>query len=256
MKIDGQTPGIAPQAEKLATPKEAPKIEGNSFTSAFTRALMPATSLPNPSVTASPLNQWADPGLESVPRPPGLTVSEPPSSPIASDNLTEISPPASALPAQLKGKVVGVKNGSSIEILSEGRIIAVKVYGIDCPEKNNPTGKIARHFVAVNAFMNDVAVEITGTKSDGTMVGKVTLPDGKNLGSEMLKQGIVWWDKESAPEEADMAQIEKQARDAYMGIWAGASEEEEEKDWGKEVLVKREQADKADGNLFTKVEPK
>lgn len=153
--------------------------------------------------------------------------------------------------ANLKGKVVGVKGGNSIEILSEGKVIGVKIYGIDCPARTNATGKAARHFVADQAFMNDVSLEITGSEADGGIIGKVILADGKNLGMELLKNGMAWWDKQSTPEEVGLAKLEQQARDAFMGIWAGATEDEEDNDWGKEVLAQRELAEKGDSRLLT-----
>jgi micrococcal nuclease len=149
--------------------------------------------------------------------------------------------------ANLKGKVVGVKNGNAIEILNNGKVMGVKLYGIDCPAKSYAAGKTARHFIADQAFMNDVQLEIMGTQPDGDLIGKIILADGRDLGVEMLKAGIVWWDKLNSPEEASLAKVEKQARDAYLGIWAGASVDDDENDWGKEVLAKREQADKGEG---------
>ncbi len=156
--------------------------------------------------------------------------------------------------ANLKGKVVGVKGGSSVEILTEGKVFDVKLFGIDCPAKNFAQGRAARHFVADQSFMNDVQLEITGTESDGRVIGKVILADGKNLGNELVKQGLAWWDKQSTPEEAGLAKIEKQAREALMGIWAGNIEDDDENDWGKEVLAKREQADKNGSTLLTAVD--
>ncbi len=156
--------------------------------------------------------------------------------------------------ANLKGKVVGVISGNSLEILSEGKVIGVKIYGIDCPTKTNVTGRVARHFVADHAFMNDVQLEITGAEANGELVGKVILADGKNLGIELLKQGMVWWDKQATPDETVLAKIEKQARDAFMGIWAGAAEDDEENDWGKEVLANRTQTEKGEAGLLTVVE--
>ena len=156
--------------------------------------------------------------------------------------------------ASLKGKVVGVKGGNAIEILSEGKVIGVKIYGIDCPSKTYAAGKTARHFVADQAFMNDVSLEIIGAETDGTLIGKVILADGKNLGIELLKSGMAWWDKPSSPDEADLAKVEKQARDAYLGIWAGTADDDDGDDWGKEVLAKREQAapaDKGNATLLT-----
>ena len=53
--------------------------------------------------------------------------------------------------ATLNGKVVGVKDGARIEILSEGKVIAVRIQGIDCAARTTPAGKAARHYIADNA---------------------------------------------------------------------------------------------------------
>jgi micrococcal nuclease len=141
--------------------------------------------------------------------------------------------------AQLKGKVVGVKSGAALEILSEGKVIGIKIAGIDCPAKTFKAGKAARRYVADQAFMNDVIVEITGAASDGELIGSVTLPGGMNLGGALVQGGLAWWDKRNHPQELGLAALEKEARDAYLGIWGGAVDEDDE-DFGKEVLAKRE----------------
>ncbi|MDB5049706.1 MAG: hypothetical protein JWO30_2777 [Fibrobacteres bacterium] len=146
--------------------------------------------------------------------------------------------------AELKGKVVGVKSGNLLEILQDGKVFTLRIQGIDCPAKTFAAGKAARHYLADNAFMNDVRVEITGTESDGTFIGKVSLPNSTNLGVELVKNGLAWWDKQNSPDDVGLAKLEKEARDAYLGIWSGASEEDDDEDFGKEVLAKREVAGK------------
>ena len=69
-------------------------------------------------------------------------------------------------------------------------------------------GKVARHFVADKAFMSDVELEIISVESDGILIGKVVLQDGKNLGVEMLKGGLAWWDKRATPGEKALAKVE------------------------------------------------
>lgn len=140
--------------------------------------------------------------------------------------------------ATLKGQVVGVKNGAALEMKSEGKIMEVRIQGIECADRTTAAGKLARRYIADNAFMNEVSVEITGTESDGTLMGKVRLADGTDIGAAMTKAGLVWWDKRNSPDEVSLAALENEARAAYLGIWAGANEDEE--DLGKEVLAKRE----------------
>lgn len=157
-----------------------------------------------------------------------------------------------ALPAAtLKAKVVGVKTGASLEILDGGKVTALKVMGIDCADRTHAAGKAARRFAADEAFMNEVTIEITGTESDGALVGKVSLPDGRDLGSELAKAGLAWWDKRNHPDDVGMAKLEEEARAAGLGIWAAASEEDEDEDVGRQVLVQRELAGKNVDALLT-----
>lgn len=151
--------------------------------------------------------------------------------------------------ATLKGQVVGVKNGAAIEIKSEGKILGIRIQGIECADRTTAYGKAARRFIADNAFMNDVSVEITGTEADGTLSGKVKLADGTDIGAALTKAGLVWWDKRNSPDEVSLAALENEARAAYLGLWAGADEDDE--DLGKEVLAKREQDAKANTALLS-----
>lgn len=140
--------------------------------------------------------------------------------------------------AALNGKVVGVKAGNSLEVLENGKVISVKVRGIDCPARTGSLGKTARKAVAAMAFMTEVSVEIVGAESDGSFLADVRLADGRSLAAELIKTGLAWWDSQDAAAAADLAKLEKVARDSYRGLWA-TPEDETETDWGKEVLAGR-----------------
>lgn len=157
-----------------------------------------------------------------------------------------------AIPAAtLKAKVVGIKSGADLEILAGGKVVALKIEGIDCADKTHASGKAARRFVAENAFLSEVAVEITGTGSDGSLVGKLTLPDGRDLAVELTKAGLAWRDKRNHPRDTGLARLEREARASGLGIWNEAADDEDEEDVGKEVLVQREFAGKNVDALLT-----
>ena len=63
---------------------------------------------------------------------------------------------------------------------------------------------------------------------------------GKNLSSELLKQGLAWWDSQSSPDEEALARLEKQAREAFKGIWGATADDEDGIDYAKDVLAKRD----------------
>lgn len=145
----------------------------------------------------------------------------------------------SAEAAPMGGKVVGVKAGNALEILSDGKVYDVKLHGIACPKRGESFGKTSRKATAEMAFMNEVSFEIVAAESDGSFIGKVVLADGRNLSAELIKGGMAWWNSQSNPEEKGLARLEKDARDTYMGLWA-TPEDETDTDWRKEVLVQRE----------------
>jgi endonuclease YncB( thermonuclease family) len=161
---------------------------------------------------------------------------------------------ATAIPAAtLNAKVVGIKTGAYLELLSQGKVMDLKLKGIGCARKGHSAGKAARSFVADNAFMSEVSVEITGTESDGTLIGKLSLADGRDLGAELIKLGLAWWDKRNDPAAVGLAQLEGEARSAELGIWAAASEDDDaDEDIGREVLVLRELAGKNVDALLTR----
>lgn len=154
--------------------------------------------------------------------------------------------------ATLNAKVVGIKTGANLEILNGGKVMELKLQGVQSPRKGHSAGKAARNFVADHAFMKTVTVEITGTESDGTLIGKLTLSDGRDLGAELTQLGLAWWDKRNDPDAAGLAKSETEARSAGLGIWAAASEDDEDEDIGREVLVLRELAGKNVDALLTR----
>jgi micrococcal nuclease len=160
---------------------------------------------------------------------------------------------ATAIPsATLNVKVVGIKTGANLEVLSGGKVMDLKLQGLGCPRKGHSAGKAARRFVADHAFMKTVKVEITGTESDGALLGRLILADGRDLGAELTKLGLAWWDKRNDPNALGLAKLEAEARAAGLGIWAEAADDDEDEDIGREVLVVRELAGKNIDALLTR----
>ena len=53
--------------------------------------------------------------------------------------------PLLASAEQFTGKVVGISDGDTINVLREGKAVKVRLYGIDAPEKAQAFGTQARH---------------------------------------------------------------------------------------------------------------
>ena len=118
------------------------------------------------------------------------------------------------------GKVVSVHDGDTLTILLESKEqVKVRLWGIDAPELSQDYGRVARG--ALEKLAAGQQVEFSQDSKDryGRTVSKVALPDGKDAGAEMLRQGLAWWYKSYAKKAEDYAQLEQEAREAKKGLW-------------------------------------
>lgn len=54
----------------------------------------------------------------------------------------------------------------------------------------------------------------------GRTVADVMLLDGRSLNKEMVAHGYAWWYKQYSPKDVELAQLERQAKDAGLGLWS------------------------------------
>jgi micrococcal nuclease len=118
-----------------------------------------------------------------------------------------------------RGPVVGVTDGDTLSIMCAGRPTAVRLHGVDAPERGQPFGTRAKEFVDVLAFGRNVTVSRRGVDRYGRTIGDVTLPDGSDLGQELLRAGLAWWFRRYSAEPR-LAALEVAARAAHRGLWA------------------------------------
>src|SRR5262245_25308253 len=130
--------------------------------------------------------------------------------------------PLGASAEQFTGKVVGIADGDTIQVLREGKAVKVRLHGVDAPEKAQAFGTQARKFTGDLVFQQTVTVVIRSTDRYGRLVGEVQLPDGRSLNQELVKAGMAWWYRPYAPNDTTLAQLEAEARTAQRGLWADA----------------------------------
>lgn len=120
------------------------------------------------------------------------------------------------------GKVVGVSDGDTIEVLRAGRAVRVRLQGIDCPESRQAYGTRAKQFTAQLAFGKTVAVQVHGTDQYGRILGEVILPDGRSLNRELLRGGYAWGYRRYSNDPV-LQQLEEEARRERRGLWRDRS---------------------------------
>ncbi len=124
--------------------------------------------------------------------------------------------------AQLHGKVISVADGDSFTLLTEQSTkVRVRLHGIDCPERKQPYGMVARQFTSNLVSGKKVTVHLKGRDRYKRIIGTVYV-DGRCLNEELLKAGLAWHyfrhDKNPV-----WRRMEEQSRSARRGLWRDRS---------------------------------
>lgn len=99
-----------------------------------------------------------------------------------------VAAPASA--QSFSGKVVGIKDGDTIEVMREGRAVTIRLHGVDTPESAQAFGTRARQFTSDFVFGKTVRVEVRDTDRYGRLVGEVYTSDGQSLNRALVRDGF------------------------------------------------------------------
>jgi micrococcal nuclease len=121
--------------------------------------------------------------------------------------------------ADFAARVITVHEGDRLTIHHDGRKETIYLKDIDCPDLKQPYGKQAKLVTA--AFIGNREVVVRGLKRDkqGRVSAEVLLDDGRNVGHELLKEGLAWW-RRSASSDASLEVVEELARASGKGLWA------------------------------------
>lgn len=139
-------------------------------------------------------------------------------------------PPRFAPGDVFKGKVLKVLDADTLLVAAKGEEINLRLDAVDAPEtphpehgkKGQPYGEEAAAFVRGLAEGKTVTVRIKELDKYGRFIGAVTLPGGRSLQEEILRNGWAWWNFFFNKEEA-LNQLENEAIAARRGLWAGKS---------------------------------
>lgn len=122
------------------------------------------------------------------------------------------------------GKVIGVMDGDTIEILDASKTThRIRLEGIDAPEKAQPFGARSKQHLSDQVFGRQVDVQFKKTDKYGRNVGKVIV-GGKDANLEQIRSGFAWHYKEyqkeqSAADRVAYADAEISARAKKAGLW-------------------------------------
>lgn len=96
-----------------------------------------------------------------------------------------------AFPKTITARVVGISDGDTIKVLVDNREIRIRLYGIDCPEKNQAFGKRAKQFTSGFAYGKVVQIESIDRDRYGRFVALVYVGNSC-LNEELVRNGFAW----------------------------------------------------------------
>lgn len=121
----------------------------------------------------------------------------------------------------LIGKVIGVKDGDTVEILENQRPVVVRLAHVDAPEKKQAFGTVAKQYLSDQIFGKTVQVVGNGKKDRyGRYIGEIYLKN-QNINKEMVRAGLAWHYVQYSNDNS-YADLEKEARKKRVGLWRDA----------------------------------
>ena len=90
---------------------------------------------------------------------------------------------------------------------------------IDCPDLKQPYGKQAKHVTAAYVGNRDVVVRALTRDKQGRMSAEVLLPNGQNVGRQLVKEGLAWWQR-AGSSDPSLGDLEELARAEHRGLWS------------------------------------
>jgi micrococcal nuclease len=120
-----------------------------------------------------------------------------------------------------QGEVVGVSDGDTITVMHDGKGEKIRLYGVDCPEKDQDFGQKAKQFTSSMVFGKTVDVKPVDQDRYGRTVG-IVVYDRVNLNVELIRSGHAWVYRQycTRPECKAWEFIEAKAKDEKNGLWS------------------------------------
>ncbi len=116
------------------------------------------------------------------------------------------------------GKVVGVIDGDTFDMMLNGKKIRVRMFGIDAPERRQDYYQKSKQALSDLIFGEVVRIETKSKDRYKRTLAEVYVGN-KWINREMVVQGMAWHFKRYSS-DSRIAAAEKEARIARRGLWS------------------------------------
>ena len=118
----------------------------------------------------------------------------------------------------LKGKVVDVADGNTIELLTEeNESYRIELAGVDCPETEQPFGLEAKRLLEKSLKGEKVEVFVERKNRWGVRQAVVVTKSGEDPRLKLLAEGLAWTSEKNPVPEFESIRIDAKAHG--KGLW-------------------------------------
>jgi len=121
-----------------------------------------------------------------------------------------------------EGLVVKIVDGDTYDLIRNGVQTRVRMEGIDAPERGMDYYKVSKDYLGSLCMNKKIRLQVSKKDRYGRLIAKSYLPDGRELGEEMVRAGMAWHFKRYS-NDAKLARLEREARSARRGLWSAAN---------------------------------
>jgi micrococcal nuclease len=121
--------------------------------------------------------------------------------------------------ADFLARVITVHEGDRLTIRFGGQNETIYLKDVDCPELKQAYGKQAKHAIAAYVGNREVVVRALKRDRHGRTIAEILLHDGRNVGHELVKEGLAWSRPDTATDQS-LGDLEQLARAERKGLWS------------------------------------
>jgi micrococcal nuclease len=121
-----------------------------------------------------------------------------------------------------------VVDGDTVDVRDPwGKMIRIRFSEIDAPEHDQEYGQKAKRFLDGLTSGKHVVIETAKLDKHGRSVSKIMV-EGKDVAETLIKYGMAWQYTRYS-DDSHLAELQKNAQDKKIGLWAGLAPIEPEK---------------------------
>ncbi|ECJ8167963.1 thermonuclease family protein [Salmonella enterica] len=124
--------------------------------------------------------------------------------------------------AEIRGKVIRVLDGDTIDVLQDKTPVRIRLANIDAPEKKQAYGRWSANQLKGLVAAQPVTVTYTQTDRYGRIIGRVFTTNGTEASRFMVQSGAAWVYERYNADRA-LPDLQREAQAQKRGLWADSN---------------------------------